>query len=806
MAIVVTDVGVGAVGYDSAAYPGAAVGATDAIATVTSQSATFASGDLLVVSWGTEENNSGGGWNLLTSVTLGGSGVATNVSVTTSGDAGPASGYYTRASIGVWKITTGFTGTIQVSRTAGSADHFEGAAFYKVTGHNNTTPIVQSGSAVNTSGVSTTVTLGGAPATTSALFTAYLIDPGTASPTLTAPTGHTGITRDAGAWGGTFAASYKNGVGIAANTWASTATQGAAAMVVLEIAVAAAAGSTGVAAVVRAARSRFTRATIILARNALIPPASRAVPARVITGATRPPQQRPGVVRVLRAPLVPPARRAVTPVVIKQLSRPPARRPGVIWLSRGGPAAVVSTPKWRAAVIVSGSSRRPARVIIARAPLIPPALKRATPPLVLAPSARRPGLIRVLRAPLVPPAVRAVAPVIQLTSARRGPRILTSRAPLTPPASRAVPALIVKQLSRPPARRPGVVWIGRGHADGTVVATPRVQPLVVAVASIRRAGRVVLGRAPLVPPASRAVTPLIVRQLSRPPARRPGFLWIGRGHADGATVSVPVRRPIVVAASTRRAGRLVVARTPLAPPAVANPAPTVVARPTLRQRLVGRVLTTRAPLTPPAITTPSPVVILPRPRLALRARRTPPAIILRAPNLADRTPTTTRPVIIARSSRRGSSIILITRAPSAPIVVSVSTPRPVVVSAPRTRTRGTGLAYTLRAPLTPPASRAVQPIVIRQLSRPPARRPGVIRTLRAPLIPPASRGTIANIFTRATRRLGRIITTRSTGGVLPFPGCVHITFSAPAAVITFTAPKAAITHTAPAAHITFSQC
>ena len=214
MALAVAGVG-GVYTFKEAAAPG-----TNASDTCTSSSRTWATDDLLAVVMSIQYN-SGSVWDLISITPSGGAFGTLDIQSGTNATFG--GGYFGRVSVGIAKCTSGFTGTIDAKRTAGSADHWTVASFAIVTGQDLTTPRPQAiATAAVASGGSTTVTpsLGAAPASTSLLIGG--LASGDTSATSTPPSGWTENAESSASFGDNEQATILTG-GSTSASWVVTA-------------------------------------------------------------------------------------------------------------------------------------------------------------------------------------------------------------------------------------------------------------------------------------------------------------------------------------------------------------------------------------------------------------------------------------------------------------------------------------------------------------------------------------------------------------------------------------------------------
>lgn len=340
-----------------------------------------------------------------------------------------------------------------------------------------------------------------------------------------------------------------------------------------------------------------------------------------------------GVVNVLRTPLVPPASRPVAPIVSSRSSRRVAGRAQFSRAALGPPFLANPT-----AIVVgsrSGPQRRAryraAPVAIIVRPVVQPAAVAAVQPrpLVVTPKASRPSLTaRIIgRAPQFGSSARPQ--VIVGSLARRRPLApIVLRAPLVSPATKAAPLVVVVPRR---AVRAAVAWLTRNPAVPPVVTVGPILPKV--IRPVRPgtigSGRINVTRTPLVPPAARAVQPVVVVRnvrrgtttaivrrnattvlLAVQGAPRPivsaRTLSRGRGTAivvHGAQPTAGAPRPLVIGGSaTRRARRLAaqappfVARNAAPGPAVRAIPPLTVARPRFVARVANVLLRRNGPV------------------------------------------------------------------------------------------------------------------------------------------------------------------------------------------------------------------
>lgn len=221
MAITVTLVGTGP-------EQGAA-GGTNATATVTSQSVAWSVGDYVLVALGIH-HNFGSDWVGISLSSSGGALAAANI-VTTSPNLAMGS-YKSGASFLLAQVTTGFTGTITASRTAGTSDHWLTGTFYKLTGVNGT--IVQSKSNNQASGTNTlALNLASAPSSTSLLVALLEANANQAWSTLAS---WTEVERAETSWLADHSVQYINTSGAQNNTFTNASNTGGQAGLVIEIA------------------------------------------------------------------------------------------------------------------------------------------------------------------------------------------------------------------------------------------------------------------------------------------------------------------------------------------------------------------------------------------------------------------------------------------------------------------------------------------------------------------------------------------------------------------------------------------
>ena len=228
MAITVTLIGTG--------VEQGAAGGTNATASVTSQSATWVAGDYVLVALGVH-HNFGSDWVGTGLSSSGGALAAATISTTSPNLA--MGGYKSGASFLLAQVTTGFTGTITASRTAGSADHWLTGTFYKVTGIAGT--ITQAKTNSQAAGTNTlALNFTSAPASTSLIAALLICNSNDAWSTLT---GFTEVERAETSWLADHSVQYKNGSGAQNNTFTVASNSGGVAGIIVEIADAGGGGS-----------------------------------------------------------------------------------------------------------------------------------------------------------------------------------------------------------------------------------------------------------------------------------------------------------------------------------------------------------------------------------------------------------------------------------------------------------------------------------------------------------------------------------------------------------------------------------